>query len=208
MTRFILVRHGQTEWNRVERFRGRVDLALNEAGIKQAEAVAEGFSRWQVAVVYTSPLRRSLATAQTLANRLGLVAQPLDALIDIDFGRWQGLSPQEVVERDGDLYQQWLDSPQDVRFPEGESLQEVRDRVMTAVADLAQKHKEQVVALVSHNVVCRVLLCAVLGLDNSHFWQIGQDVAAINIFEVHDKRQVLILLNDICHLKLLADTGS
>ncbi len=76
------------------------------------------------------------------------------------------------------------------------------------MAALAQKHKEQVVALVSHNVVCRVLLCAVLGSDNSHFWQIGQDVAAINIFEVHDERQTLILLNDICHLKLLADTGS
>ncbi len=93
MTRFILVRHGQTEWNRVERFRGRADLALNETGIRQAEAVAERLSRWQVATVYTSPLQRASVTAQTLASHLGLAVQPLDALIDIDFGRWQGLWP-------------------------------------------------------------------------------------------------------------------
>ena len=192
----------------MERFRGRVDLALNETGIRQAEAAAEKLSPRQVAAVYTSPLQRALTTAQIVAGRLGLAAQPFDALIDIDFGRWQGLSPQEVAERDGDLYRRWLDRPQDVRFPEGESLREVRDRITAVVADLAQKHSEQEVALVSHNVVCRVLLCAVLGLDNSHFWQLGQDVAAINIFAVRDDRMELVLLNDICHLKHLADKGS
>lgn len=195
----------------MERFRGRVDLALTETGIKQAEAAAEKLSHRQVVAVYTSPLQRALVTAQIVASGLGLSAQPLDTLIDIDFGRWQGLSPQEVAERDGDLYRQWLDRPHDVRFPEGESLQEVRDRVTAAVADLAQKHSEREVALVSHNVVCRVLLCVVLGLDNSHFWQLGQDVAAINIFEVRDDRTELVLLNDTCHLthlNNLADRGS
>jgi broad specificity phosphatase PhoE len=135
------------------------------------------------------------------------VAQPLDGLIDIDFGEWQGLSPKEAAKRDGDLYKRWLHSPHEVRFPQGESLQDVRQRVRAAVADITKRHEEELVALVSHNVVCRVLLCAIIGLDNSHFWQIGQDVGAINIFEVSDGRPTLNLLNDTCHLNHVADRG-
>jgi broad specificity phosphatase PhoE len=204
MTRFILIRHGQTEWNRVERFRGHADLALDETGIKQAEAIAEKLSQWEIAALYSSPLRRAMMTAQALANRLGISVQPLDSLIDIDVGAWQGLSPQEAAERDNALYQQWLERPHEFRFPNGESLREVRDRVVATVDSLAKQHNEQTIALISHNMVCRVLLCFVLGLDNSHLWQLGQDVAAINIFEISEERPMLCLLNDTCPLKGLA----
>jgi len=187
----------------VERFRGRADLALDDIGVGQAEAAAEVLSRFGVAALYSSPLRRALMTAQILARRLRLPVQLLDGLIDIDFGDWQGLSPKEASEQDSELYKKWLEHPHEVRFPQGESLQDVRNRVTAVVADLVQKHSEQTVALVSHNVVCRVLICFVLGLDNSHLWQVAQDVAAINIFEVTEGKPVLILLNDICHLKHL-----
>ena len=203
MTRFVLIRHGQTEWNRVERFRGRVDLALDDTGIRQAEAAAERLSHWEIAAIYSSPLRRALMTAQSLASQLRLAVQPLEGLIDIDFGHWQGLSPQEAAAQDSDLYKKWLEHPQEVRFPHGESLQDVQHRITAAIESLVQNHSEQTVVLVSHNVVCRVLLCVVLGLDNSHFWQLGQDVAAINVFEVGDGKPVLSLLNDTCHLKHL-----
>ena len=203
MTRFVLIRHGQTEWNRVERFRGRADLALDDTGIRQAEAAAERLSHWEIAAIYSSPLRRALMTAQSLASRLGLAVQPLDGVIDIDFGHWQGLSPQEAAAQDSHLYRQWLERPQEVRFPHGESLQDVQHRITAAIESLVKNHSEQTVVLVSHNVVCRVLLCVVLGLDNSHFWQLGQDVGAINVFEVGDDKPVLSLLNDTCHLKSL-----
>lgn len=187
----------------MERFRGRADLALDDIGVRQAEAAAEVLSRFGVAALYSSPLRRALMTAQILASRLRLPVQPLDGLIDIDFGSWQGLSPKEASERDSDLYKKWLEHPREVRFPQGESLRDVRNRVTAVVADLMKEHSEQTVALVSHNVVCRVLICFVLGLDNSHYWQVAQDVGAINIFEVTDGKPVLSLLNDICHLKHL-----
>ena len=203
MTRFVLIRHGQTEWNRVERFRGRADLALDDTGIRQAEAAAERLSRWEIAAIYSSPSRRALMTAQSLASRLGLAVQPLDGIIDIDFGHWQGLSAKEAAAQDGQLFRQWLERPQEVRFPHGESLQDVRQRITATIDNLVKNHSEQTVALVSHNVVCRVLLCVVLGVDNSHFWQLGQDVAAINVFEVGDGNPVLSLLNDTCHLKHL-----
>ena len=203
MTRFVLIRHGQTEWNRVERFRGRADLALDDTGMRQAEAAAERLSRWQIAAIYSSPLRRALMTAQSLASQLRLAVQPLEGLIDIDFGDWQGLSPQEAAAQDSDLYKKWLERPHEVRFPHGESLQDVQHRITAAIESLVQNYSEQTVVLVAHNVVCRVLLCVVLGLDNSHFWQLGQDVGAINVFDFGDDKPVLSLLNDTCHLKSL-----
>ena len=201
MARLILVRHGQTEWNRIERFRGRADLALNETGVKQAEAVAERLSGWNVAAVYSSPLRRALMTAEIIGSRLGLLVQPLDGLIDINYGKWQGLSPAEAAKQDADLYTRWLERPHEVVFPQGESLQDVRLRIEGVIAEMLDKHSDQTVSLVSHVVVCRVFICTVLGLDNSHFWQIGQDTGAINVIETRGAGLALTLLNDTCHLK-------
>lgn len=203
MTRIILVRHGQTEWNRVERFRGWADLDLNELGNKQAEATAGKIAAWSVAAIYSSPLRRAVTTAQILARRLGLEVKLLPELIDINYGQWQGLSPEEAAARDGSLYALWLESPHLVQFPGGESLGQVRDRAVAAVDSLITIHSEETIALVSHKVVCQLLLLHFLGLDNSHFWQVTQDVSAINLFEVSDGRPVILLLNDTCHLKRL-----
>lgn len=200
MTRFVLVRHGQTEWNRVERFRGRKDLLLDATGLRQALAAALRIKDWPVAAVYSSPLRRALETAKVIANQLDLPVEPLDGLIDLDFGDWQGLTAEEAAKRDGELYKLWLERPDQVRFPGGEGLADVRDRVVAAVEDIAVKNPDRVVVLVSHNVVCRVLLCSLLGLDNSHFWQVGQDVCAINAFEIREGVPTVTLINDTCHL--------
>ena len=204
MTRFILVRHGQTAWNREERFRGRMDLLLNATGLRQAYAAAIYLKDHEIAAIYSSPLKRTLETAKVIANQKGLPVYPYEGLIDIDFGEWQGLSPDEASARDGDLYQTWLYRPHEMLFPGGERLDDVRERVTSAVENLATRHPEETVALVSHMVVCRVLLCAMLGLDNSHYWQVGQDVCAINIFEIRDGAPTVSLINETCHLKGLA----
>ena len=201
MTRIVLVRHGQTEWNRVERFRGRADLPLNEVGLAQAEAAARRIAAtWPASAVYSSPLKRAMETAKIIAEALDLAVQPLAGLMDIDYGEWQGLSPDEVAERYGDLYTRWLEEPHLVHIPGGESLGEVRERAMAALEEVIARHGGQTVVLVSHQVVNKVLLCAVLGLDNSHFWHIGQENGAINVFEYGDKGFMISLLNDTCHL--------
>jgi broad specificity phosphatase PhoE len=197
------VRHGQTEWNLVERFRGRADLSLDETGRRQAEAAASSLKNQQVAAIYSSPLRRALQTAEAIAKQLKLLVQPLEGLIDLDLGSFQGLSAEEAREKDSKLLTMWLEQPHLVQFPQGESLDIVRQRVLGAVDELAAKHKEQTVILVSHKVVCHVLMCAMLGLDNSHFWQVRQDVNAINIFELRDGVPLIISVNDTCHLKSL-----
>ncbi|HIE17790.1 MAG TPA: histidine phosphatase family protein [Dehalococcoidia bacterium] len=201
MTRLVVVRHGRTEWNRVERFRGRVDIDLDEVGIKQAEAAAERIAKLQAAAVYSSPLRRAMTTAEIIARRSNLEAKLLPGLIDIDFGDWQGLSPDEVAARNNELYSKWLGNPHLVEFPGGESLAMVRERASSAVDSLITQHPAETVILVSHKVVCQVLVLILLGLDNSHFWEITQDVCAINLFEVRNGVPSALFLNDTCHLK-------
>ena len=203
MTQVILIRHGRTEWNRVERFRGRANIELDRVGMKQAEATAGRISDWPVSAIHSSPLRRTLATAQVLARRLGLEVRPLPGIIDIDYGKWQGLSPEQAAAKSGVLYTEWLESPNMVKFPGGESLGEVRQRAASAVDKVIAQHPEETIALVTHKVICQILILKFLELDNSHFWQIGQDVSAINVFRITDGVANTLLLNDICHLKEL-----
>ena len=177
---------------------------MNETGLRQARALGLKMKGWQIAAIYSSPLKRALETADILSEHLNLPTQPLDGLIDIDFGKWQGLSAEEATRQDSELYTRWIEYPHLVRFPQGESLEDVRQRVMAAVESLADRHRDQTVILVSHKVVCQVLMCAMLGLDNSHFWQVRQDVNAVNIFEIRDGIPLVTLVNDTCHLKSLA----
>ena len=201
MTHVIVIRHGRTEWNRVERFRGRADLELDEVGIEQAEATAERVAEWPIEAVYCSPLKRTMTTASIIASRLGLQEKPLPGIIDIDYGEWQGLSPEEARAKDSSMYDGWLKSPHMTRFPGGESLEEVRRRAASAVGELVKQHPDGVIALVYHKMVCHVLILHFLGLDNSHFWQIGQDVCAVNFFETDGSYSYTRLINDTCHLR-------
>jgi phosphoserine phosphatase len=204
LTRFILVRHGQTEWNRVERFRGRANIALDDTGRSQASAAALRLKGEHVAAIYCSPLKRAVETADIIAKQLNISAQPLEGLNDIDFGSWQGLSAEEAAKQDNKMFTMWVEKPHLVRFPKGGSLDIVRQGVLAAVDELAARHVDQTVMLVTHKVVCQVLMCAMLGLDNSHFWQVKQDVNAINIFEIRDDSPLVNLVNDTCHLQSLA----
>jgi len=204
MTQIILVRHGQTAWNvgskAGERFRGRVDLPLDDTGLAQAHALAERLTEQCIVAVYSSPLERAVETARPTAQRLGLPVQPLPGIIDINYGDWQGLSRPGVAQAHPDLYPRWLETPHQVKFPQGESLRQVRLRGMAALKDASTRHEGKVILLVAHQVVNKVLVCAMLGLGNSHFWRIRQDNACLNVFEHQDGIFTAILINDTCHL--------
>jgi len=183
-----VVRHGQTAWNegQGERFRGRAEVELDDKGVKQARATAARLAQWEAAAIYSSPLKRTLSTASILAEPLKLQVRPTEGLIDIDYGRWQGLSLKEAEGDDSKLYKLWLKSPHLVTFPQGESLEQVQKRVVRTVESLVPQHPGQSIVLVSHKVVCKVLFCSLLGLDTSHFWELQQDPCAINLVEVDE----------------------
>ena len=199
MAEIILVRHGETDWNVAEVFRGRNDVELNETGLKQAELLAGYLGSVEIDTVYSSPLKRALKTAEVIADRKKLEVSVIPGLVDFDFGNWQGLSHQEVRDKYKELYAEWIDYPERVRMPAGESLDDVRRRAMAVVDDVISQQNGSAV-LVSHRVVNKVLICALLGLDNSHFWNIRQDTCGLTSFTYEGGRFILARHNDTSYL--------
>ena len=203
MTRIILVRHGQTEWNRVERFRGRADVPLNETGLAQAEATGRRVAaEWQPQAVYTSPLSRAVRTAEAIARHFALPVQVHPGLADIDYGAWQGLTPDEARARWPDIVEAWYAAPHTAHIPGGETLDGLRARTMATVRELAAHYPDLqgTIVLVGHTVINRIILLGVLGLGNERFWRLRQDTCAINVFETQGEAFTLVSLNDTCHL--------
>lgn len=124
-------------------------------------------------------------------------------MIDIDYGDWQGLTPEEVAQRWKDELDRWYRQPDQCRIPRGESLDELRQRGLQTVKTLAKQHEGQTIVLVGHTVINRVLLLAILGLGNDRFWRLRQDTCAINVFEAESGDFTLVSLNDTCHLNAL-----
>jgi probable phosphoglycerate mutase len=204
-TRILLVRHGQTEWNRIERFRGRADVPLNEIGLAQAEATGRRVAaEWQPGAVYTSPLSRAVKTAEAIAKHFGLQVMQHPGLADIDYGEWQGLTPEEARLRWPDEVDAWYNRPGLAHIPGGETLSDLRARAMQTVNELVARHAGETFVLVGHTVINRIILLGVLGLGNERFWRIKQDTCAINVFEAEGGDYTLVSMNDTCHLRAIS----
>lgn len=200
-TKLVLVRHGQTPWNKEERFRGRSDLPLDESGLQQAHAVAEALAgQHQPSAVYSSPLQRAMSTAAPIGAALSLSVQSAPALLDIDYGRFSGLTPEEAKASHPGLYRAWLAAPHTLRFPEGESLSEVRARAADFLWQTCRAHPQEELIFVTHLVVCRVLACYLLGLPESSFWRFEFGTASISAFLIEDGAATLLKANDTSHL--------
>lgn len=199
-TRFILIRHGQTEWNRVERFRGRADMPLNDTGLGQAHKIAARLTAEMLAAIYSSPLQRALQTAKPLAEAKQLEVQQHPGLLDIDFGALEGMTTEEAQQAFPEIIAKWRTTPGKVKFPKGGSLKMVHTRLASLLEDLSAKHAGETIALVSHRVVCHALLCKILGMPADALWRIRQDNASISIFEKRDEHFVMTLMNDTSHL--------
>lgn len=195
-----MVRHGETEWNVAETYRGRADVALNEVGIRQAELLGKYLGRLKLGAIYSSPLRRALDTANIMAQYQDVTVQVTHGLIDFDYGEWQGLPDQKVAMLYPDLHNEWQANPHLVRMPDGENLDDVAKRALGVVSEVVSKYKGSTV-LVSHRVVNKVLICSLLGLDSSYFWHIKQDVGGITNFDYVDSRFILTKHNDTSYLK-------
>jgi broad specificity phosphatase PhoE len=205
MTSVYLIRHGETAWNKEEIFRGRTDISLNEIGFREAELVGEYLKGKDIHVIYSSPLSRARETARRIAQVFDLKVQPLEGITDMSFGKWEGRPLKEVQIHDRELYRQWIEQPHLLKLPGGESLDEVRVRAMAALEEVIQYHHGKNLVLVSHRVINKVIICGILGIDNSHFWQIGQDPTAINLIQYKNGKYILSFMNETCHLKLLKE---
>jgi phosphoserine phosphatase len=201
VTKILLVRHGHVEGIRPERFRGRADLALTAEGRAEAERTARRIaSAWRPTAIYTSPLSRCVATGAAIAATCRIEARALDDLVDIDYGAWQFKTFDEARADDPNLFAAWFATPHLVRFPDGESLQDVVARTSDALRHALARHGGATVVLVGHDSVNRALLLQLLDQPLSAYWRLAQSPCCINEIDIAGGRVEILRVNDTTHL--------
>jgi alpha-ribazole phosphatase len=161
MTRFCLVRHGQTDWNLEGRYQGQSDVPLNENGRNQAGALAQKLKGYPFTAIYTSDLVRAKETADILAAALRLPVICDLRLREIDQGKWEGQLVDDIKARYVELWQQRSVDPASLRPPGGETVEEVANRVHTAMDDIARHHPGASVLVVSHGLALATVICTI-----------------------------------------------
>jgi len=205
-TRIFLVRHGQTEWNKQSIFRGLSDVALDATGQAQAKALGRYFTGIPLHAIFTSRLVRAQATAQAIfdAQSEHQKVPPLhveEGLTDLDRGEWEGLSHEAAKEKYPALYKEWFTNPASVSFPGGTSLKDVQRKAWHAFERISREAEGISVALVSHHIVLRVLLCSLFNLDLNRFRQFEVEPASISEIRLEFGQLVLYRLNETSHMK-------
>jgi broad specificity phosphatase PhoE len=200
MTEVVIVRHGETEFNRRGVFRGRFDVPLNDRGREQAGRVARMLGSEPIAAVFTSPLVRATETARAIAGAHGLAAQPDDAFNNIDLGEWQGQEKARVKRERPDLWDLWIHDPDGLEIPGGERLGDVRRRAYERTLRLIREHAGARVVIVTHRSVAKLLSGALLEMESGYFWRFYLDNAGYSIFGHDGERFVLTKWNETCHL--------
>lgn len=199
--RLILVRHGETEWNRQSRIIGHTEIALNDTGRKQAELLAQALRNEKVSAIYSSPLQRTRETAAEISRVLGVKVEFNDALKEIAAGDIDGLTFDEVAERHGDFFQHWMRGDPTLCLPGGESFTDLRNRTWPAVQRIVGKHGDGDVIVVSHTLAIMSIVASALDMNVADFRRIRLNVASISILEFKDRNVSLLLFNDTCHWK-------
>ena len=200
-TRILLMRHGETAWNRSKVFRGLHDIPLNDTGRAQAMQLGAALATYKIHAAYTSPLSRAVETAKLALNDHDLVAQECAGLADFDYGAWTGLEERVVAQRWPHEFAVWQTAPRLAQIPGGDTLQAVYDRAFATLERISAAHAEQTVALFAHRVVNKLLVLACLTLGVERFAFVRQDNSCLNELEYTSTGYVLVRLNDTSHLR-------
>lgn len=171
MTRFILIRHGETDWNIEGRWHGQADIPLNECGREQAVQTAHALAGMNIAAIYSSDLIRARETAEMLALLAKLPVQFDVRLREIHQGEWQGLLASEIQAGYTREFQQRAMDPMSVTPPGGETVPQVMERLSAAIEEISQLHSGETVAVVSHGFVIACLLVHYQGLPMEKAWE-------------------------------------
>ncbi|HSB66359.1 MAG TPA: histidine phosphatase family protein [Anaerolineales bacterium] len=184
MTKLILIRHGETDWNTEGRWQGQVDLPLNARGQGQAEQIASCLSDSEISAIYSSDLRRAVETAEALGKLTGLPVRTDPRLREIHQGKWQGLLVREIKECYAEAFQRRHENPLSVAPPGGETAQDVHERVIHAIEQILEEHPEETVAIVSHGFAIAVTLAHYKKVPFEKVWDLVPRNASIHTLEV------------------------
>ncbi len=200
--RMLLARHGQTAYNAERRFMGQLDVPLDDVGRAQAQAVAARLSTELPAAIYSSTLKRALETARAI--QAAIPSHPelrTDVrLIEGQFGDWEGRKYDDLRANDAERLARWEDGRLDNTPPNGESLEDLAERVQAAYRDICAAHSNQTVLVVAHGGTIQVMLTLALGLPLEDYRKLWVSNASISELLIDTQRTVLFRLNDFSHI--------
>lgn len=197
------MRHGATDANEQRPFvlQGcEIDGSLTESGRKQAAALTRFLSNVQFGAVYASPMRRALETVRDIAAARSLPVTTIEALRECRVGRWAGLSWDQIHQREPELAEKFLADPASQQHPDGESFEELHARVAPVLSDLMNRHLGENVIVLAHNLVNRVVIAHLLGMDLRHARRIRQTNCCINILQHSSETTEVVTVNSVWHL--------
>lgn len=203
--RLLLVRHGETDWNRQGRFQGQIDIPLNSNGHAQAAAAGRFLSRVSFDRAYTSSMSRPRQTAEgILKHHPGVPLTSVSDLVEIGHGEWEGCLEQEIAASWGPLLAAWKQAPETVQMPEGETIHDVWDRSLRGWNNIAASlHGDETALVVAHDAVNKTILCALLGLSPADIWAVKQGNGGVTVIDYPhgpDHPPVVVCLNQTAHL--------
>ena len=203
--RLLLVRHGETDWNRQGRFQGQIDIPLNDNGQSQAEAAARFLAGVSLERAYTSSMARPRQTAEAiLRSHPGVPLTSVSALVEIGHGEWEGRLEQEIAEGWPELLAAWKVAPDTVQMPGGETIQEVWERSLGGWQAIATSlDPEETALVVAHDAVNKTILCALLGLGPADIWAVKQGNGGVTVIDYPhgpDGPPLVACLNQTTHL--------
>jgi phosphoserine phosphatase len=200
----LLVRHGETPWNREGRYQGRTDIPLSDDGEAQARALGKRLAGLPIALALSSPLTRTRRTAEAILGDRGVTLEIEDALIEISHGQWEGKLATDIEISHAELFGTWRTKP-DRNVPAGpdaETLGDVEERAWPVlVRTCARLAANETALIVAHDAVNRALLCRVLGLPLTRVWMFRQSPAALNVLSGASLAEMQVVrLNDAEHV--------
>ncbi len=199
--KLFLVRHGETEWNKLGKFQGQCDIGLNSRGLAQARETARVAVGWNHTVIYSSPLYRTMQVAQEIARLGAMPVVPEDAFKELDLGDLEGITGAEMRERWPEVYATWRRDPGAAVMPNGESLVQLQERAWQGILELERSHAEKdAVVVVSHNFAIRTIIVKLMGIPLSNFHRMDLSLSSISTFQSDQRGRRLTGYNFTCHL--------
>ncbi|MBN1663061.1 MAG: histidine phosphatase family protein [Deltaproteobacteria bacterium] len=198
--KLILVRHGETIWNKDRRVQGISDIELSDVGLDQAEKLGASLKDEKIEAIYVSPLKRARQTAMKIAAFHNVPLSIKKELQEMDQGDFEGLSFKELAEKHGAFLKQWVADPASCVMPNGESLDMLQARAWPVIENILQSDRNTVV--VAHNFTLTTILCKFLNFSLSRFREVHVDTASKTVVEIQDGVPVIRCLNDVSHLKM------
>ncbi len=197
--RICLIRHGETEFNRLGIFRGRYEVELNDNGRIQAGETGRALKDEDISFILSGPLGRTTETARIVAGELGIDYRIDEAFNNIALGKWQGLEKEKVKREFPEMWKIWISDAEQLKLPGGESVEEVRQRATKRLLEVVAEEDANF-AIVTHRSVIKGLAASMLGVAAPYFWKFYIDNAAYSVFENDGTRFVLLSWNNNTHL--------